>query len=58
MCYFNFVFVVYLTKESIENALKDKKCGECNGKKCRECGYKCYLNGWKYGQDIAELLRK
>ena len=50
-------FTVYSTKEKVAEAIANGS-GECNGKKCRECGYKCYLNGWEYGQDIAELLRK
>lgn len=50
-------FTVYSTKEKVQEAIASGS-GECNGKKCRDCGYKCYLNGWKHGQDIAELLRK
>lgn len=50
-------FTVYSTPEKVLDAL-EAGAGECNGKKCRECGYKCYLGGWTHGQDIAELLRK
>ena len=54
--YFDLVFTVYLTREETENALANGS-NECNGKKCKECGYKCYLNGWKAGSNIAEYLR-
>lgn len=54
--YFDIVFTVYATKESIAEALANGAC-ECNGKKCRDCGYKCYLNGWKKGSNVAEYLR-
>ena len=54
--YFDFVFTVYVneaeTRKAIENGAR-----ECNGKKCRDCGYKCYLNGWNHGDNIAEVLR-
>ena len=57
--YFDFVFVVYLTKEDIEKALESKDCGECNGKKCKACGYKCYSGEWiKEGvKVVCEFLR-
>ena len=57
--YFDFVFVVFLTKEAIEEALKSKKCGECNGKKCKACGYKCYTGAWtEEGVNVVcEFLR-
>lgn len=57
--YFDFVFVVFLTKEDIEEALKNKTCGECNGKKCKVCGYKCYSGEWiKEGvKVVCEFLR-
>ena len=54
--YFDYVFTVYATKEGIAEALANGAC-ECNGKKCRDCGYKCYLEGWKRGSNIAEYLR-
>lgn len=53
---FDFVFTVYTSKEAVKEAVKNGG-GECNGKKCRECGFKCYLNGWQNGQNIAEYLR-
>lgn len=55
--WFDVVFVVYLTKEDTENAIA---CGakECNGKKCKACGFKCYLeSGWQHGDVVAEYLR-
>ena len=55
--YFDFVFTVYATEEELQKALAEGAC-ECNGKKCRECGYKCYVeNGWAIGSNIAEYLR-
>lgn len=54
--YFDYTFTVYPTAEAVAEAVA-AGAGECNGKKCMACGYKCYLNGWKVGQDIAELLR-
>lgn len=55
--YFDYVFTVYATEEELQKALSDGAC-ECNGKKCRECGYMCYVrNGWEIGSNIAEYLR-
>ena len=54
--YFDIVFTVYATKEDINAALA-AGAKECNGKKCRDCGYKCYLNGWNPGDNVAEYLR-
>lgn len=54
--YFDIVFTVYTTKEAVDEALANG-AGECNGKKCQDCGYKCYLNGWTSGQNVAEYLR-
>jgi hypothetical protein len=53
--YFDFVFTVYLTKEDTEKAIADGS-GECNGKKCKLCGYKCYYNSWN-SKNVAEYLR-
>lgn len=55
--YFDHVFTVYFDKNKVAEALENG-AAECNGKKCRECGYKCYLHGWKGSANIAELLRK
>lgn len=55
--YFDYVFTVYATEEELQKALKDGAC-ECNGKKCKDCGYMCYVkNGWAIGSNIAEYLR-
>ena len=54
--YFDLVFTVYTNKDAVAEAVANGS-GECNGKKCRECGYKCYLNGWQNGQNVAEYLR-
>lgn len=55
--YFDIVFTVYATKEELEKALAEG-AGECNGKKCKDCGFKCYRkNGWKEGSNVAEYLR-
>ncbi len=54
--YFDIVFTVYATKEGVEKAIEGG-AKECNGKKCKDCGFKCYLNGWNPGDNIAEYLR-
>ena len=53
--YFDNVFTVYLTKDETEKAVA-AGANECNGKKCKECGYSCYY-GWQAGANIAEYLR-
>jgi len=53
--YFDCVFTVYPDKKSCEEAIKNG-AAECNGKKCMECGYKCY-KGTHKTIHIAELLR-
>lgn len=53
--HFDYVFTVYFTIEGIKTALAAGAC-ECNGKKCKVCGYKCYYGTWK-GSNIAEVLR-
>ena len=53
--YFDYNFTVYPDKATTEQAIK-KGAAECNGKKCRECGYKCYYGTHK-AENIAELLR-
>lgn len=53
--YFDYVFTVYPDKASTLAAIA-AGAAECNGKKCRECGYKCY-KGTHKGVHIAELLR-
>lgn len=56
--YFDFVFTVYATEDGIAEAIK-RGAGECNGKKCMECGWKCYLETWKKAgvKEVAEILR-
>lgn len=49
-------FTVYLTEEDVQEAIKNGACA-CNGKKCMECGFKCYACTWPKGTDIAELYR-
>ena len=53
--YFDYTFTVY-RKDQIAKAIE---CGgmECNGKKCKECGFKCYKGEWKNGSNICEVLR-
>lgn len=55
--FFDYVFTVYFDKNKIKKAIENGAC-ECNGKKCIECGKKCYRKTWKQGANIAELLRK
>lgn len=54
--YADYLFTVYATEEDLQLALKNGAM-ECNGKKCKECGYKCYFKTWPIGSNIAELLR-
>ena len=54
--YFDYSFTVYKDKESINKALASG-ANECNGKKCKTCGYKCYMGAWEKGANIAEYLR-
>lgn len=53
--YADYTFTVY-TGDAIEGAMAAGAC-ECNGKKCRDCGYKCYRRAWPAGANIAEKLR-
>lgn len=55
--FFDYVFTVYFDKEKVKQAIAAGAC-ECNGKKCIDCGKKCYRKTWKSGANIAELLRK
>lgn len=56
--YFDFVFTVYLTKEDTENAIT-AGAGACNGKKCKDCGFKCYTGAWIADgvKNVAEYAR-
>lgn len=55
--YFDYVFTVYFDESKVISAINAGAC-ECNGKKCRDCGYKCYNKTWPEKSNIAELLRK
>lgn len=52
------IFTVYPDKETTENAIA-AGAWECNGRKCRECGYNCYLMQRRQEKPlyIAEVLR-
>lgn len=52
----DYTFTVY-DAEHIDSAIASGSM-ECNGKKCIDCGFKCYYGTWPKGSDIAELLRK
>lgn len=54
--YFDYVFIVYPDKETTKKAIQ-AGASACNGKKCRECGYKCYFKSHTGDGTIAELLR-
>lgn len=54
----DFVFTVY-TPEGMKKALARGE-RECNGKKCRDCGFSCYMTGRTASGPVyvAEALRK
>ena len=52
----DYTFTVYPDEATTEAAIASGSCA-CNGRKCAECGYKCYVGGWKNGANIAEFLR-
>ena len=54
--YFDYVFTVYPTKEMTAAAIETGS-NECNGKKCMECGFKCYFGTHAGNNNIAEYLR-
>ena len=54
--YADYTFTVYPDEQTTQAAISSG-ARECNGKKCRECGYKCYMGTWEKGTNIAELLR-
>lgn len=51
----DYTFTVYADKASTLEAIASG-AAECNGRKCKDCGFKCYTRGWKRG-NIAEYLR-
>lgn len=53
--YADYTFTVY-DADHIDGAIASGAC-ECNGKKCKECGFSCYLRSWPEGSNIAERLR-
>lgn len=53
--YFDYTFTVY-HEEQMHEVLENGNC-ECNGRKCMECGFKCYLGTWTNGSNIAERKR-
>lgn len=53
--YFDYTFTVYPDEETTLAAITNGS-SPCNGKKCIECGFKCYYGTHK-GTDIAEVLR-
>ena len=55
--YFDYGFIVAVDKASVKRLLALPNTGECNGKKCKECGFKCYTGAWKDGTIIVEYLR-
>lgn len=54
--YADYIFTVYNNDPTLQAALMAGAV-ECNGKKCRDCNYKCYLKSWPVGANIAELLK-
>ena len=54
--YFDFVFTVYPDKTTTEKAIAEG-ASSCNGKKCKDCGYKCYFTSHDGNGNIAEVLR-
>lgn len=56
--FFDLLFVVFTSPEEIEKALVNG-AGECNGKKCKTCGKKCYNKAWikENKRVIAEIVR-
>jgi len=53
--FFDYVFTVYPDEETTLAAIKGG-ASPCNGKKCIDCGWKCYYGTHK-GDQIAEVLR-
>jgi len=53
---FDYTFSVY-TPGKIDSVLSTGDYMECNGKKCKECGYKCYLKLWPAGANLEQLVQ-
>lgn len=54
--FFDYVFTVYMTEEDTLAAIRDG-ANPCNGKKCKDCGWKCYYGTHTGNTNIAEKLR-
>lgn len=53
--YFDYLFVVFPDEETTLEAIRNG-ASPCNGKKCKDCGFKCYYGTHK-GKVIAECAR-
>lgn len=54
--YFDYTFTAYETEEDVQEAIRNGSV-ECNGRKCKDCGFMCYKGAWKIGANIAEKKR-
>lgn len=56
--FFDLLFVVFTSEEEIKKAI-ESGAGECNGKKCKDCGNRCYNKAWINDnvKVIAEIVR-
>ena len=56
--FFDLLFVVFTSEEEVKKAI-ETGAGECNGKKCKDCGKKCYNKAWMNSgvKVIAEIVR-
>lgn len=54
--YFDYTFTVYATEDDVRKAIENGAI-ECNGQKCKDCGYKCYMGKVPKGSNFAELAR-
>ena len=58
--YADLIFVVCPDEETVMEMIRQGGV-PCNGKKCKECGWKCYLpeelGGWAKGSIVVEFLR-
>lgn len=56
--FFDLLFVVFTNEEEIKKAIENG-AGECNGKKCKDCGKACYNKAWINNgiSVVAEIVR-
>ena len=54
--HFDYTFTVY-PDEATTAAAIEAGAMECNGRKCKDCGFACYMGKWAPGANIAEYLR-